>query len=280
MDENEIFPLLHDGSSKDEPWDHRFAPLAGHLGCSIDQVAQAFIGLEFPEYARSEHLDIVHSRVRTLNRAAAKAQDLLLELGDLPADAWEYLLFRGTVTLQQVEYLADALNNNGASLNDWYSGKNRRGGRNVAAYVVAEGTRRAFRRCRASITFGEADGHPSTAFGRAVEDTIAAFGIRSNWKGPTKEAWSKQRSIEQRLGRVHAYLTQRKNIAGKYPELDWDLVSFQTQGRDIQPGRVLIRLRDNSSHPYLTVDRKDFFKATDAALRKVQHWYLSARTHR
>ena len=84
-------------------------------------------------------------------------------------------------------------------MGEWSTEHDRRGGRNPAAYIVAEGIRRVFRRQRWAVTFGQTEGFPSTNFGRAVEFSLRAFGLAANWRNPTSEAFKKQNAIEARL---------------------------------------------------------------------------------
>lgn len=211
MTEPDVFPNLDDGSTHEEPWDHRFAPLAEILGCSIEEATDAFIGLEFPEYGTREHLNVVKDSVERHNRALRPAQKLAYYLRRLTAREKEHLRWAGAVTPEQVEHLSQVLSGQVDSLNGWYTGQDRTGGRNVAAHTIAEGVRRAFRRKRKRISYGESDGSPSTNFGRAVELTIAAFGVRADWAEPAHKAWLKQQDIGLRLGRLKATKQRRIN---------------------------------------------------------------------
>lgn len=270
--------MLHDGSTQDEPFDHRFSALAGHLGCSEECAANAFYGLEFPEYIKPSHMELVRKRIKQLNLASSKADSLVAVLRNLPTDAWQDLQQRGAITLQQLEFFADALRDDHAFLNKWYSGQDRRGGKIIAAYVVAEGVRRAFRRSRTPIKFGENDGYPSTLFGRAVEDTIAAFGIRSGWKGPARDAWQKQERINARLGQIHGYLVQRDNIAKKYPEFNWQQIAFQTRGRNVPDRMVRLSLRGSSVYPHLDLMSGEFFNKKNSSIVSIKRWLAGRQT--
>ena len=111
------------------------------------------------------------------------------------------LVTAGCVTIHQLEHLRHVLADDAAYLTRFQRepGNARPGGRNPAAYMIAEGMRRLFRRLRKRITYGTNDcGSPTTDFCRGVEHAIGAFGARADWRGPAREAWEKQLRIENR----------------------------------------------------------------------------------
>lgn len=177
-------------------------------------VSDAFRGVS-PEWASPEHLDTVKHCAGELNRAARASERLIRILRGLPHSEYEMLITAGCVTIQQLEHLRDVLAADADNLTRFQGepGNQRRGGRNPAAYHVAERMRRLFRRLRKRITYGvdgEISGEPSTDFCRGVEHAIGAFGIRADWRGPAREAWEKQLRIENRLRTCAMKKWQRK----------------------------------------------------------------------
>lgn len=272
MTDDDVFPMLHDGSTREEPWDHRYKPLAEILGCSIDDAADAFLFLEFPEYQTRHHLNIAKESISRFNKAIKPAQKLRDAVIDLTPDERQALIRSGTISLQQIDHLVAVLSGRANSLMDWYKNQDRRGGRVGATYTVAEGVRRAFRRNRRPITFGVSDDSPTTDFGRAVERTIAAFGIRSDWRDSAHEAWSKQRSIEMRLSRIEVMQRQRKNLAAKYVLFSESRFIIRHLDSSETPHMVQIYDRLDMSASPLTIDSGHFFAATPEATMAFESW--------
>ena len=155
-----------------------------------------------PEWALPEHLDAVKHYAGELNRAARASERLIGILCGLPESEREMLVAAGCVTIEQLEHLRHVLADDAAYLIRFQGepGNARPGGRNPAAYIIAEGMRRLFRRMRKRITYGTNDcGSPTTDFCRGVEHAIGAFGVRVDWRGPAHEAWEKQTRIQGRL---------------------------------------------------------------------------------
>jgi hypothetical protein len=147
-------------------------------------------------------LDSVKGSAKALNKAASRAVKLLESLRALTVEDERDLILRGCVTIHQIEHLAAILRGDAENLEDWLKKRDRTGGRNPAPYAIAELVRRAFRRLRRPITFGEHDGGPSTDFCREVENALDDFGIRAHWKEPSGAAHKKQQAIEHRRLRM------------------------------------------------------------------------------
>lgn len=191
----EIFPAAEgDGC---EP----FRDIALYVGCHENDVHDAFSGLDVPEWLASEHHEAVKERAKSFNRAARSASSLLTALRSLSNHDLQMLEQSGAVTLYQLEHLHWALEKDNKDLKDWLAERGRPGGKNIAAYEIAEGIRRLFRRRRLNVAFGQSpnSGDPSTKFGQTVERAIAAFGLVADWRGPAKAAKEKQSRIEGRL---------------------------------------------------------------------------------
>lgn len=189
-----IFPAAEDDGCG------AYRAIAKHVGCSEDQVFDAFRGLGIPEWSTPEHFNVMKDHVFALNKAAQLAEKLFGAMRDLHPDALNSITQAGGSTIPQIEYLSSLLSGDAENLNDW---RNRRfeGGRSdPSAAIVAEGIRRLFRRLRRPITFGQADsgGAPSTAFGKAVEFALSAFGLRANWRRAAERAFRKQEAVESR----------------------------------------------------------------------------------
>lgn len=178
-----------------------YREIAARWGTDENTVADAFRSA-VPVWALPEHLDTVKHCAGELNRAARASEKLIGILRDLPKSEREMLVAAGCVTIQQLEHLRHVLADDALYLIRFQSdpGNARPGGRNPAAYFIAEGVRRLFRRLRKRITWGTNDCRaPSTDFCRGVEHAIGAFGVRADWRGPAREAWEKQMRIQGRL---------------------------------------------------------------------------------
>jgi hypothetical protein len=175
--------------------------IASRLGLSEDELYR-LAGSIVPEWEVPRHLDAVKGNAKALNKAASHAVKLLESLRALSVEEEQDLRLRGCITPQQIEHLAAILRGDAADLMDWLKRRGRQGGRNPAPYLIAELVRRAFRRLRRPITFGEHDGGPSTDFCREVEAALGDFGIRAHWKDPSGAAHKKQQAIEHRRLRM------------------------------------------------------------------------------
>lgn len=186
--------------------------IAQRLGCSEDQVHDAFRGLNVPEWSTPEHFDAVKTRILALNEAARLAENLVLAMGRLPPDAVNLIVQAGGSTTAQIEYLSSLLAGDAASLEEWRKNRFRGGRSDPSAEIVAEGMRRLFRRLRKPITYGQGDsgGAPSTDFGRAVDFALAAFGLRAHWRRAAEKAHKKQTRIEGR--RLRRALAQHERL--------------------------------------------------------------------
>lgn len=191
-----IFPAA-DGTEPD-PYDR----IAAHMKCPVEQVWNAFEWLDIPEWTTREHVGLVKQTTHELNDAARYAKNLCAALRRLSPEEHRGLIQAGAVTVEQVEHLQAVLAGDAANLQEWFKGRDTAGGRNPAAYIVAEGTRRLFRRLRRRITFGQHPaGGPSTDFGRAVKYALGEFGVRADWRRPAMAATEKQNEIQGRMAR-------------------------------------------------------------------------------
>lgn len=196
--------------------------IADHVGCDEICVLVAFRGLDVPEWSTPEHLRQVGKKFEELSEAALCAERLAASFKRLnPSERLE-LQSAGTVTLEQIEHLAAVLRGDALDLNDWLKQRGKKTSKNVAAHTVAEGMRRLFRRLRRPIKYGvnAEHGGPSTEFCRSVQAAIEAFGIPgsersnlgvANWRGPSRTACDKQKSIQARLIRCSVAAAERDN---------------------------------------------------------------------
>lgn len=199
-----IFPAADDDGCRP------MRDIAARWQCDEDIVHAAFRGVSVPEYDTPGHLDQVKATTHTLNAAARHAKNLCREMAKLDEQERLFLRTAGSVTVEQVEHLATVLAGDAKGLDDWLRKRNRQGGRNPAAYAIAEGMRRLLRRLKLKITYGATQfGEPSTDFCRAVEHGIGAFGVSADWRGPAKEAIDKQNAICGRLSRISANCHER-----------------------------------------------------------------------
>jgi|GEM_PF-6390999 len=231
----EIFPAASDDGC--EP----FRIIARHLDICADVVMDSFSGIN-PECWAPEHLSSVRGNTEALNEAAKHAENLHLALLRISQGERDDLTQQGCVTVQQIEHLADLLRVGSVTLSEWSTQRKREGGKNLAAHDVAEGVRRTFRRTQTNITFGQhPGGGPSTPFGRAVEVAIGAFGIRADWKSPTKAAFAKQRKLLERYARFK----ERTCLEHGHPleRVQLDGVKIETSREDGHTG-YLISLED------------------------------------
>jgi len=201
----EIFPAAKDDGC--EP----FRQISKNLDCAEYLVLDAFRGVNVPEWDTPEHLDTVRATTQAFNEAERHARNLLINLRKLSPQEIESLIQVGCVTIPQIEHLALTLERDYKSLDEWSRNRYRAGGRNPAAYEIAEGMRRTFRRLRLKITYGvNSDSAPSTDFTRAVKHALEAFGVKANFRGPAREACDKQRTIGNRLQQC-AFNKREKN---------------------------------------------------------------------
>ena len=196
METPEIFPAAEDDGC--EP----FRKISAYLGCDEYLVIDAFRGVNLPEWDTPEHLDTVIKATKAYNEAERHAKNLWRTLRQLSQPDIASLAHAGCVTIAQIEHLAKTLENDYKSLEEWSRKRYRAGGRNPAAYAISEGIRRVFRRMRKKITFGvTADSAPSTEFTRAVEFALSAFGVKANFRGPSRVAYEEQLKISNRYRR-------------------------------------------------------------------------------
>lgn len=252
MNGDQIFPDVFDSSTSEEPWDHRFKPLADILECEVWQVQDTIGGAYTPEHLSKIHLDAVQKQAGLLTKAINPTKKLINVLHALPEEALTELRRRGVVTVEQIEHLLDVVTGRAERLHDWYSRYPRPGGRNVAAHTIAEGVRVAFRRHRKPITYGVDKGAPTTDFCRAVMATIAAFGERADWSEPARGAWEKQQNIQMRLDVLKANQKRRRELLEKCPFLDRKSISIRFQGIGVPANVVaLIDNTDPAAKPLL-----------------------------
>jgi hypothetical protein len=174
------------------------------LNCDEYKVMDAFSGMRSPEWSTPIVKDNQKASTIALNRCALRVDQLIKAYSDLSQEDYQLSLQAGCVTIEQLRATHKAISSHGHTMGNWYSEGDRRGGRNIAAYTISEGIRRLFRRLRLPLTWGVSEsGLPSTPFGRAVEFSLGEFGIISDWRGPTKDAWKKQKKIEGRLMAFH-----------------------------------------------------------------------------
>jgi hypothetical protein len=151
----------------------------------------------------TQHLDATKDITNAFNEAARHAKNLHRSITLMTPPQRRELDVAGCVTSFQLEHLADVLAQDALNLKEWSRNSIRTGGRNPAAYAVASGVRRLFRRMRRPNTFGRnTDGGPSTYFGRTVQFTIGAFGVKVDWQGPTKKGREKQEEVNERFIRI------------------------------------------------------------------------------
>lgn len=173
--------------------------------CSTELIYQCADGLD-GIWNTPDHLDSVREVTGHFNDAAQYAKRLHRALTLMTESQRKDLEVAGCVTTYQIEHLADVLSQDARSLSDWSRTRIRTGGRNLAAYDVAEMTRRLFRRQRRRITFGTVANSdtPSTDFCREVQAALGDFGVKAGWRGPAREAHDRQLAISQRLARICA----------------------------------------------------------------------------
>lgn len=180
-----------------------FRAIGAYLECDECEVADAFAGLRAPEWSTPEIKDNQKKSTFALNRCANELNKLIKAYSALSEEDYQLAIEAGGITRPQLRATERIFASHSGSMSRWYEEGGRDGGRNIAAYTVAEGMRRLFRRKRWPIGWGITEGYPSTPFGRAVEFSLGEFGIISGWRGPTRAAWEKQKKIEGRLMAFH-----------------------------------------------------------------------------
>lgn len=210
MTDEGIFPVRADEMERG------IVALSRRLSCDYDLVQTCFGSLDIA-WATPKHLREVDETTHHFNRAAQLARQLHREMARMSVGQRNDLAVYGAVTLYQVEHLADVLAADATSLRDWSRTKIRTGGRNNSAHNVAELVRRLFRRLRKKITYGADDkGFPSTEFGKTVEFALGEFGIKANWRSPTREAVDRQHAYQARINdcAIRAFRAQGERSAG------------------------------------------------------------------
>jgi hypothetical protein len=176
---------------------------AKRQNCSVDLVYACMSGLD-GIWNSPDHLDSVSEVTAHFNDAARFAKRLHRAITLMTPSQRNELIVAGCVTTFQIEHLADVLAQDATSLSDWSRTRLRKGGKNLAAYDVAEMMRRLFRRQRRRITYGTepTSDLPSTDFGRAVRAALGDFGVKSGWRSPARQAYDTQFSIGRRLALI------------------------------------------------------------------------------
>jgi hypothetical protein len=266
-----IFPAAIDDGC--EP----FRQIASRLRCDEDLVHDAFMGLGVPEWEIPTHLDTVKKTTHALNEAARHAENLLRALLQLSQNERDDLIVAGAPTFHQIEFLRDTLSNHGLHLKSWSSMRHRGGGRNPAAYIIAEGMRRVFRRLRKNITFGNLpDGSgPSTEFGKEVKFALGAFGVLADWRRPTAEASDKQREIRAQMIKCQTAKLRRENLST--PPTSPDLTGIDIRAEN-ESGSVVfvVSLIDSPEIPPFKMQSKNVPNGSDVTEYAYQ-WATSVR---
>lgn len=267
---DEIFP-----AAIDDAWEpHR--QIGERLECDEYLVRDCFRGLGVPEWESPAHLDKVRKATHSLNEAARHADNLLRAMHRLSQPERESLIVSGAVTFHQIEFLRDILSGDATDLKTWLSKRKRGGGRNPAAYIVAEGMRRLFRRLRRPITFGiHSEGGPSTDFGRAVEYAIGVFGIHADWRRPAEKAAGKQNGIKARLAMCRFYKQQVERL--KNPEANPDMSGIDIRAENVEGHRAyVISLTEHPEIPQLRIDLRNVPNGRDV-IEIAHNWATSVR---
>lgn len=268
MADKTLFPPAEDDGC--EP----FRRIAAKVGCTEFQALDAFHGLAVPEWSTPEHQRAIKEETQNINTAVRHAKNLANSLRSLSQQQRADLIMSGMITHQQVEALKMCLQQDAASLTEYRSSLGGSTSRNPAAYVVAEGMRRLFRRLRKAITYGKSpDGGPTGEYCRAVEFAIGAFGIVASFDGPAKEANKKQRSIEARLSRMHLSRALKITKHHSEPDLKSAGVSVSVENR-ADGAKVVFKLENRKDVPPLELER-DWFSSGAEIKRKAVNWAKS-----
>jgi hypothetical protein len=265
-----IFPTAIDDGC--EP----FRQIASRFGCDEYLVHDAFRGLGVPEWEIPTHLDTVKKTTHALNEAARHANNLLRAMLKLSQEERDSLIVAGAPTFHQIEFLRDTLSSDALGLKSWSSRRHRGGGRNPAAYIIAEGMRRVFRRLRKNITYGnQHDGGPSTEFGREVKFALGAFGVLSDWRRPTEEASNKHGKIRARMIECQMAKQRRENLSN--PPTSPDLTGIDIRAETESGSRVyVISLIDSPEIPPFKMQSKNVPNGRDITEYAYQ-WATSVR---
>ena len=211
MTNPEIFPVTNDGYS------NAINDIAKFVGAESILVNHCISTSGEVEYDTPGHLDAVNGVTHSFNDAARHAKNLHRALTLMTPSQRKELIVAGCASMYQIEHLADVLTQDAKSLQDWSRSRIRTGGKNLAAYGMAKAMRHLFRRLRREVTFGQDQGGgPSTDFGKTVQFTIGAFGIKADWRRPAQHERDFQRQINERFHRVQGRRT--KPILLKKPD--------------------------------------------------------------
>ena len=176
-----------------------FFAIARHLDCE-EEIVSAILGRVYPpEWADARHLDDIKKNAHAANRLVRALEATAEAMAALSPDFREDLVGAGVVTLPQIQYALQRVNEDSKWLATVAGEFERTGGRNPGADLIAEGLRLLFQRLRRPVTWGIFEGHPTGEFCRAVEFSIAEFGIRAGWRGPADRAYRKHLTRQNRL---------------------------------------------------------------------------------
>lgn len=175
--------------------------IAKYIGCESEILKHSCrVWQDIPSASSPEYIDKLKSAAKARENGARFARGLATSLRDFShLTGTNLMLPPGCegVTVEQIDLLEKALEDDCRYYLQWSRGYDRTGGRNPAAYVVAHLIRQVYFRLGKRITLGNNDGLPSTDFGRAVEFALSEFKISSDWRRPAEDARKKFLQMEQ-----------------------------------------------------------------------------------
>lgn len=127
-------------------------------------------------------------RYNDLFEVSVLVNRLLRKIDASDGDAIEHYLTAAGISISGLAKFYELTNQAGESIQQAPIMRSSKGGKNWAAYDIAQGVAQLFFRLDRRITFGHQDGEPTTEFGRSVQISIKAFALKANWREPARYA--------------------------------------------------------------------------------------------
>ena len=172
-----------------DKYDEAFEEIADLLGCTSDQVYDAFCANPEPLANTPEAIRESKKTQKELLRTVRSLEKAAKIWSSLPPSTRRLLNGQGAVTVAQLERTVFLMREAAENWQLQILGDGR-GGRNYAALYVAYNVFQLFEDLELTISFGHNDGKPSTQYGQAVELSLRVLGIEADWRSVTREAYA------------------------------------------------------------------------------------------
>ena len=177
--------------------------LAKMLACSPALVHQTWQDLDLDSFEDPNELSNLNQAAKIYKSAAHALGRLDKRLNDLPVEEADRLIVEGNPILEQVKAAALAFEELHAHRKSVIDRNPRKGNQDARADQVAELVALIFISTNRLVTFGHAEGEPTTDFGRAVQQAIKICNNKrleaprhdyiTNWRQPANKAFQRHR---------------------------------------------------------------------------------------